>query len=94
LAPFLLLVLLDHGVMPVVVLSLGAGILSRRIAPPMSSWDSQQGNSTRDKHPAGYDPKGSALDMPERNVTDIHGCEVRGGGCKPQEYTKKTEDRS
>jgi hypothetical protein len=107
-AAFLSGALLDCGVTPVVALSLGLGILSpvhlrsfevidsraRPSAPPVSNWVNQQDDITCDRHPAGYDPKGSLLDMAERNVPGISSGEVRGGGCKPQEYPKKAEDRS
>jgi hypothetical protein len=67
---------------------------ARPSAPPMSNWADQQDHTTCDRHPAGYDPKGSLLDMAERNVPGISSGEVRGGGCIPQEYPKKAEDRS
>ena len=98
----------DCGVTPVAALSLRLGILSafdlrsfeamdnrtRPSAPPVSNWADQQDNTTCDRHPAGYDPKGPLLDMAERNVPGISKGEVRGGGRKPQEYPEKAEDRS
>jgi hypothetical protein len=106
-AAFLSGPLLDSGPTAVVALCLGLGILSafnlrsfeaidspaRPGAPPVSNWVNQQDDTTRDRHLAGYDPKGSLLDMAEQNVPGISKGEVRGGGCKPQEYPKKAEDR-
>ena len=99
---------LDCGVTPAVAVSLGLGILSalnlrsfeaidsraRPSAPSVSNWADQQDDTTCDRHSARYDPKGSLLDMTKRNVPGIGSGEVRGGGCKPQEYPKKAEDRS
>lgn len=107
-AAFLSGTLLDCGVTPAVAVSLGLGILSavnlrsfeaidsraRPSAPSVSNWADQQDDTTCDRHSARYDPKGSLLDMTERNVPGIGSGEVRGGGCKPQEYPKKAEDRS
>ena len=95
--------LLDCGVTPVAALSLGLGILSafdlrsfeaidspaRPSALSVSNSVNQQDDATCDRHPAGYDPKGSLLDMAERNVLGIGKGEVRGGGSEPQEYPKK-----
>ena len=56
---------------------------ARRIALPMSSWGNQQDDTTLDKYRAGYDAKGSLLNMLERNVPAISGSEVRDGGDNP-----------
>ena len=100
--------LLDCGVTPVAALCLGLGILSvfdlrsfeamdrraRPGAPPDSNWANQQNDTTCDRRPAGYDPNGSLFDLAERNAPGISSGEVWGGGCKPQKYPKKAEDRS
>jgi len=107
-AAFLSSALLDWRVTPVVALSLGRGVLSafnsmsfeaidspaRPSALPVSNWVNQQDDATCDRHPAGYDPKGPLLGMPEPNAPGISTGEVRGGGCKPQEHPQKAEDRS
>ena len=76
-AAFLSGALLDSGPRAVVALCLGLGILSafnlrsfeaidspaRPGAPPVSNWANQQDDTTCDRHPAGYDPKGSLLDV-------------------------------
>ena len=91
-----------------VTLSLGLGILSafnlrsldamnsptRPGAPPVSNWANQQDDTACDRHPSGYNPKGPLLGMAEPNAPGISSGEVWGGGCKPQKYPKKAEDRS